>query len=725
MGRSPLLACTMLRPDAPTFAPSARSKGPSNQRNPSTPKQKNKNKKPQLPNSPKQRGGNARLQRQGSSGGASKSKKSNQTYHDDLNDQLLNFSFAPVDHTPSARGPLKWPGRKISQQGYHERAKDVKRFLNSRFRFTLLPSAAKELSAREELNVQKDESWKHVAYVGYIAEPDTRCSICLDALIAPQVTKCGHLFCMPCLMRYYHVATETNWAKCPVCFHTVDRREIKPVDIAEQQPVEEGKQCQLQLLKYSARPPWIATSPGEPHPSGPLSSDHTDARFSKQVFASAHSCEQLRTHFVDQLEQALNFEDDTASRQFIEIATQVAATMWDAAPAAAMDAAADVDAEMLHAEADDDQVDVEEQPMIPASLLFKSRHHTNCTAVSSENAAAAEGFSEADMASALAASEAEQSHQPEEDPDAPAPDSYFYQLADGQPAFLLPLNVRMLEAQFGSLSEAPHMLLATVMQTDTFSSTIKLCSQHVSLSACTVGSEVVFIELDLKDVVNKATMEQFSAELKQRAKKRKANCKKNKAAGTEMNRSVSADGQPGELHKELMRIHGGRLAVQAEEVPDMEALSSFPQLENESPLLAPHSPGQSRKTPKDSPSLGSFSNVAEHGFAAASFLLEDMPDLNGEFALTAQYEQQAAAGVWGGAPAAASSGWSNGTSLSRAASWPSSAINPSDREVEAGDVAPPSLSDFLTFKGKTKQDKKKGKKGKKNQSKHSMRDFDH
>ena len=136
------------------------------------------------------------------------------------------------------------------------------------------------------------------------------------------------------------------------------------------------------------------------------------------------------------------------------------------------------------------------------------------------------------------------------------------QLADGQPAYLLPLNVRMLEAQFGSLSEAPHMLLATVMQTDTFSSTIKLCSQHVSLSACPVGSEVVFIELDLKDVVNKATMAQFSAELKQRAKKRKANCKKNKAAqnaaGTEMNRSVSADGQPGELHKELMRIHGGR-----------------------------------------------------------------------------------------------------------------------------------------------------------------------
>ena len=65
------------------------------------------------------------------------------------------------------------------------------------------------------------------------------------------------------------------------------------------------------------------------------------------------------------------------------------------------------------------------------------------------------------------------------------------------------------------------------------------------------------------------------------------------------------------------------------------------------------------------------SAAAEHGFAAASFLLDDMPDLNGEFALTAQYEQQAAAGVWGGAPAAASSGWSNGTSLSRAASWPS------------------------------------------------------
>jgi len=167
-------------------------------------------------------------------------------------------------------------------------------------------------------------------------------------------------------------------------------------------------------------------------------------------------------------------------------------------------------------------------------------------------------------------------------------------------------------------------------------------------------------------------------------------------------------------------MHGVVRSNFLESAPDIDALSSFPSLEDpdqiqnvtQTPPIAPHSPS----------TLGSFSNVAEHGFAAASFIPENMPDLNGDFELPAQREPPAST-VWGLEPAAASKSQFNGTSILRASSWPS-AINTSDREVEAGDIAPPSLSDFLTFKGKSKQDKKQ-KKGKKNKNRNnSMLEYD-
>ena len=114
----------------------------------------------------------------------------------------------------------------------------MKKFLNTRFRFVLKSGATG--------TKENDEFWKDVAYIAFLSDQDTQCSICLDTLIAPQVwhqiplaqlshvatqvTKCGHLFCLPCLMRHYHTTTQNHWARCPVCFYTVDRREIKPVN---------------------------------------------------------------------------------------------------------------------------------------------------------------------------------------------------------------------------------------------------------------------------------------------------------------------------------------------------------------------------------------------------------------------------------------------------------------------------------------------------------------
>jgi len=64
----------------------------------------------------------------------------------------------------------------------------------------------------------------------------TTCSICLNDIVAPRITQCGHLFCYPCLLRHFHSSskeketTKDLMAKCPCCFHLTSQRDLRLVE---------------------------------------------------------------------------------------------------------------------------------------------------------------------------------------------------------------------------------------------------------------------------------------------------------------------------------------------------------------------------------------------------------------------------------------------------------------------------------------------------------------
>jgi hypothetical protein len=52
------------------------------------------------------------------------------------------------------------------------------------------------------------------------------CAICLDAPTAPRITKCGHHFCAACVLRHLD---GHRCRRCPLCFETVARGDLRPV----------------------------------------------------------------------------------------------------------------------------------------------------------------------------------------------------------------------------------------------------------------------------------------------------------------------------------------------------------------------------------------------------------------------------------------------------------------------------------------------------------------
>ena len=62
----------------------------------------------------------------------------------------------------------------------------------------------------------------------------TKCPICLEPapfMVAPRVTKCGHIFCYSCILHYLAYDNERRWKKCPLCAESIYKKDLRKVSI--------------------------------------------------------------------------------------------------------------------------------------------------------------------------------------------------------------------------------------------------------------------------------------------------------------------------------------------------------------------------------------------------------------------------------------------------------------------------------------------------------------
>ncbi|KAI4151861.1 MAG: hypothetical protein LQ340_003244 [Diploschistes diacapsis] len=80
------------------------------------------------------------------------------------------------------------------------------------------------------------------------------------------MAKCGHIFCLPCLIRYMHSTDDATpmpekkarWKKCPICWDSIFMSEARPVRWfvgQEGEPPREGSDVVLRLMKRDADSP--------------------------------------------------------------------------------------------------------------------------------------------------------------------------------------------------------------------------------------------------------------------------------------------------------------------------------------------------------------------------------------------------------------------------------------------------------------------------------------
>lgn len=142
--------------------------------------------------------------------------------------QYLENSYGRNSYR-SRRQPTWGPG-----SGYHPI--DKARFVHANYRFIVSPTGN---YATHATDADKHIDWNDVQQIIASTESQsTSCPICLSDPVAPRMAKCGHIFCLPCLLRFVHsTATEeesaprkeARWKKCPICEDSFKIAETRPV----------------------------------------------------------------------------------------------------------------------------------------------------------------------------------------------------------------------------------------------------------------------------------------------------------------------------------------------------------------------------------------------------------------------------------------------------------------------------------------------------------------
>ncbi|KAG8985292.1 hypothetical protein FRB90_004830, partial [Tulasnella sp. 427] len=149
-------------------------------------------------------------------------------------DHLTNFQLPPRQQHPLTSSVPRRKKSSIAQQVWNK-----EKFVNAQYRFVMKPTEDYTVHFADPdiyfewndiLQVIIPPSAGTSGMLDFATSELTSCPICLTSPpVAPRVTKCGHIFCFPCILRYLAQGKDPKWNRCPICFDSVTESHLKCV----------------------------------------------------------------------------------------------------------------------------------------------------------------------------------------------------------------------------------------------------------------------------------------------------------------------------------------------------------------------------------------------------------------------------------------------------------------------------------------------------------------
>ncbi|KAH3765293.1 RING finger protein 10-like [Pelomyxa schiedti] len=150
---------------------------------------------------------------------------------------LLNFRLPQIQKPSSGRRRMTVPRRNDSTP--YNKGK----FIHANYRF-VIKSDHSDLITNPDTPVD----WEDVEAVVHTTHTNYECPICLDSVVAPRASLCGHIFCLACIIRYFSYGATPAAGTCPLCTETIMLNEMKSSIVSVVQKYSAGDKISFILL---------------------------------------------------------------------------------------------------------------------------------------------------------------------------------------------------------------------------------------------------------------------------------------------------------------------------------------------------------------------------------------------------------------------------------------------------------------------------------------------
>jgi len=475
---------------------------------------------------------------------------------------LLNFTLPPRQTHQYQNLPARRRKTGGNQHGFWNK----ERFVNAQYRFIMNPSGdytvhfadpdiyfqwhdiLQVIIPRTSAVASAAGSEHQVAQ----AEGLTTCPICLSSPSAPRMTKCGHVFCFPCILHYLNTSDNLKWVRCPICFDSVSERQLKAVKWFDGVITEEddtppatssssaatdtslfatptpGSTLRMRLIQRPSITT-LALPRSRTWPSDVLPPLQAPFHFLPDVDAYAKFMLATPAALISDLTKDL---DDLAleRRALVSMHDELGVNFVDAADAKVrrqIDKAVALDTPFLK-----EAIENAQQHLHDAHLV-EARPETVVTQPLPD---APEAFiatlypgSRTPKTPLTPSTQTERTPTPTKGPkqrrnlNPPPPSTstyYYYQAASGLPIYLHPLDIKILLSHFSHYSTFPDAITVRVESFAESTVNEDLRKRCKYLAHLPEGADVVFVEADLESVVGPGGLKNFERAVSMRRSRR-------------------------------------------------------------------------------------------------------------------------------------------------------------------------------------------------------------
>ncbi|KAJ8067572.1 hypothetical protein OCU04_004912 [Sclerotinia nivalis] len=424
--------------------------------------------------------------------------------------------------------------------GHH--SSDKARYIHANYRFIVRPHGDYKQQA---LFADQHLDWNDVLQILASAESqDASCPICLSHPVAPRMAKCGHIFCLPCLIRYMHSTDDTNpipekkarWKACPICWDTIYSSETRPVRwyIGQEGPApREGEDVVLRLV---IRQPGSTLALPRDGADVLDKSEDTPWYFAAEVMDYARIMKGSEEYMMEQFDSEIEAlkqqenEDELMFGEEPEWTRKAVNSVLDAKekikgiggpppppnqPMEKKPKRQPIQFNVVDGNTPEmyfvqhtakSGLDVSASTLSPSAVPFQLDSTATPAPPTSSNPIPTANLSQ---------SRSKNAHQNEgHSPDAPY---FFYQSLLHY--YLAPLDIRILKSAFGNFASFPSTLLPRVERVSTHVMDDELRKRTKYLAHLPFGCEVGFLECNWTDVVQPEILNQFKEDIERRRKR--------------------------------------------------------------------------------------------------------------------------------------------------------------------------------------------------------------